>query len=88
MVVTGLGMISPIGNDVDSSWSAALEGKSGVGLNEYFDTEDYSVKICAAVKNFDISNFISPKEARRMDGCIQFGIAAGVQAIEDAKISE
>ena len=51
VVVTGLGMISPIGNDVDSSWSAALEGKSGVGLNEYFDTEDYSVKICAAVKN-------------------------------------
>ena len=88
MVVTGLGMISPIGNDVDSSWSAALEGNSGVGLNEYFDTEDYSVKICAAVKNFDISDFISPKEARRMDGCIQFGIAAGVQAIEDAKISE
>ena len=79
-------MISPIGNDVDSSWGAALEGSSGVGLNEYFDTKDYAVKICAAVKNFDIADFISPKEARRMDGCIQFGIAAGIQAIEDAKI--
>ena len=88
MVVTGLGMISPIGNDVDSSWSAALEGSSGVGLNEYFDTEDYAVKICAAVKDFDMADFISPKEARRMDGCIQFGIAAGIQAIEDAKIAD
>ena len=88
MVVTGLGMVTPIGNDVESSWQAAKDGTSGVGLNEYFDTEEYAVKICAAVKNLDITDFISPKEARRMDGCIQFGIAAGVQAVEDAQLSE
>ncbi len=87
-MVTGLGMVTPIGNDVGSSWQAAKDGTSGVGLNEYFDTEEYSVKICAAVKNLDITDFISPKEARRMDGCIQFGIAAGVQAVEDAQLSE
>jgi len=88
VVVTGLGMVTPIGNDVESSWQAAKDGTSGVGLNEYFDTEEYSVKICAAVKNLDITDFILPKEARRMDGCIQFGIAAGVQAVEDAQLSE
>ena len=87
-MVTGLGMVTPIGNDVGSSWQAAKDGTSGVGLNEYFDTEEYAVKICAAVKNLDITDFISPKEARRMDGCIQFGIAAGVQAVEDAQLSE
>ena len=88
VVVTGLGMVTPIGNDVESSWKAAKAGTSGVGLIDYFDTEEYSVKICAAVKDLDIADYISPKEARRMDGCIQFGIAAGVQAIEDAKLSD
>ncbi len=88
VVVTGLGMVTPIGNDVESSWKAAKGGVSGVGLNEYFDTEDYSVKICAAVRGLDIADFMSPKEARRMDGCIQFGIVAGTQAIEDAQIGD
>ena len=87
-MVTGLGMVTPIGNDVDSSWSAAKSGVSGVGLNDYFDTEDYAVKICAAVKDLDISEFMSPKEARRMDGCIQFGIVAGIQAVENARLSD
>ena len=86
VVITGMGMITPIGNDVESSWSSAKAGVSGVGLIDYFDTEDYAVKICAAVKDFEIADYMSPKEARRMDGCIQFGFAAGVQAVEDAGI--
>lgn len=77
-------MVSPIGNTVDDAWSAAVAGRSGVGLNPYFDVEDYGVKICAAVKDFDVTHYMDAKEARRMDGFIQFGMAAGVQAIEDA----
>ena len=84
VVVTGMGMLSPIGNTVDASWEAAIGGVSGVGLNPYFDTEDYGVKICAAVKDFDVTEYIDAKEARRLDGFIQFGMAAGMQAIDDA----
>ncbi len=86
VVVTGMGMVSPIGHTVDESWQAAIAGQSGVGLNQSFDTSDYGVKICASVKDFDISQYINPKEARRMDSFIQFGIAAAAQAIEDAGI--
>ena len=88
VVVTGMGMISPIGNDVASSWQAALNGVSGVALNEQFDTENYGVKIVAAVKDFDVSEFVPTKEARRMDVFIQYGLAAGMQAIADAGLSE
>ena len=55
VVVTGLGMVTPIGNDVESSWKAAKAGTSGVGLIDYFDTEEYSVKICAGIKWHDVA---------------------------------
>lgn len=86
VVVTGLGMISPIGNTVDASWQSAVSGVSGVTRNPYFDTEDFGVKICAAVKDFDVTEYMAAKEARRIDPFIQFGMAASVQAIEDAGI--
>ena len=86
VVVTGMGMISPIGHTVEESWQAAVAGRSGIGLNEYFDTTDYSVKICGAVRDFDISAYMNPKEARRIDEFIQLGIAAATQAIQDAGI--
>ena len=86
VVVTGMGMVSPIGHTVDESWQAAIAGQSGVGLNQSFDATDFGVKICASVKDFDISQYINPKEARRMDSFIQLGIAAAAQAIEDAGI--
>ena len=86
VVVTGMGMISPIGNTVVSSWDAAKAGTSGAGFNPYFDTEDYGVKICAAIKDFDVTEYMSAKEARRMDTFIQLGIAVGKQAIADAGI--
>ena len=86
VVVTGMGMISPIGNTVEESWQAAVAGRSGIGLNESFDTADYSVKICGAVRDFDISTYMNPKEARRIDEFIQLGIAAATQAIQDAGI--
>lgn len=81
-------MVSPIGNTVSDSWSAALAGTSGIGLNEYFDTKDFGVKICAAVKNFDVTEYMPGKEARRMDPFIQLGMAAGIQAVTDAGIEE
>ena len=84
VVVTGMGMISPIGGSVESSWSAALAGTSGIGSNEHFDTSDFGVKISGSVKDFEVTDYMSSKQARRLDGFIQFGIAAGIQAINDA----
>jgi 3-oxoacyl-[acyl-carrier-protein] synthase II len=84
VVVTGMGMISPIGHTVEESWQAAVAGCSGIGLNESFDTTDYAVKICGSVRDFDISPYMNPKEARRIDDFIQLGIAAATQAIQDA----
>ena len=87
VVVTGMGMVSPIGHSVDESWQAALAGKSGIRQNEGFDTEAFGVKICGSVVDFDISDYMNPKEARRMDSFIQLGIAAATQAIKDAGLS-
>ncbi len=87
VVVTGLGMLSPIGNDTRTAWANALAGKSGAGLIDSFDTEDYSVKICAAVKDFDPTQFVDRKEVRRNDPFIIYGMAAGIEAIEDAGLS-
>ena len=84
VVVTGMGMISPIGHTVEESWRAAVAGRSGIALIESFDTTDYSVKICGNVRDFDISAYMNPKEARRIDDFIQLGIAAAAQAIQDA----
>ena len=88
VVVTGMGMLSPIGNTVADSWAAALAGKSGITRIDLFDTEDYGVKISGAVKDFDIAEYMSPKEARRIDPFVQMGMAAAIQAINDAGLEE
>lgn len=87
VVVTGMGMVSPIGHSVESSWQAAIAGQSGIRINDGFDTEAFGVKICGNIVDFDISDYMNPKEARRMDGFIQLGIAAATQAIKDAGLS-
>ena len=84
VVVTGMGMISPIGHTVETSWKAAVAGESGIKRNESFDTTDFAVKISGSVRDFDISPYMNPKEARRIDEFIQLGIAAASQAIQDA----
>ena len=84
VVVTGMGMISSIGHNVDDAWQAAVAGQSGIGLNESFDTENYSVKISGSVRDFDVAAYMNPKEARRIDQFVQFGIAAASQAIKAA----
>jgi 3-oxoacyl-[acyl-carrier-protein] synthase II len=81
-----MGMISSIGHNVEDSWQAAVAGQSGIGLNDSFDTENYGVKISGSVRDFDVSAYMNPKEARRIDQFIQFGVAAANQAIKDAGI--
>jgi 3-oxoacyl-[acyl-carrier-protein] synthase II len=84
VVVTGLGMVTPLGVSVAESWDGLLAAKSGIGQIASFDTSDYSVSIGGAVPEFDIAEYLSPKEARRMDGFIQFGLVTGIQAMKDA----
>ncbi|OTQ74298.1 MULTISPECIES: beta-ketoacyl-ACP synthase II [unclassified Gilliamella] len=87
VVVTGMGMISPVGNTVDSTWQALLAGQSGVELIEHFDTAPFATRFAAMVKDFNGEDYnISRKDARKMDYFIQYGIAAGMQAMQDAGI--
>jgi len=84
VVVTGLGMLSPLGNTVADSWSAALAGKSGIGPITRFDTTGFPSTIAGSIRDFDVTLYMPAKEARRMDLFMQFGVAAGVQAIADS----
>ena len=86
VVVTGVGMLSPLGNDVASTWSNILAGKSGITEVTHFDTTDYSTKIAGEVKDFNVEDYIPKKEAKKMDRFIQLGIAAGMQALKDSKL--
>ena len=86
IVVTGLGLVCPIGNTVEDAWSSAVAGKSGIALIDVFDTTDFSVKIGGTIKNFDVTDYLSAKEARRMDPFIHFGLAASIQAFKDSGI--
>ena len=85
VVVTGLGMLSPVGNTAEESWKNLLAGKSGICKIEHFDTTDFPSKIAGLVKGFDPEQFdITKKDARKMDMFIQYGIAAGLMAFEDS----
>jgi len=84
VVVTGLGMISPLGLDVETTWRGILAGKSSVGLIDHFDASDITCRICSRVKNFDATLYMPEKETRKKDLFIQYGIAAAVEAIRDA----
>ncbi|PEH52680.1 beta-ketoacyl-ACP synthase II [Yersinia kristensenii] len=84
VVVTGLGMLSPVGNTVESTWNAVLAGQSGISLIDHFDTTDYATKFAGLVKEFNCEDYISRKDARKMDAFIQYGVAAGMQAMRDS----
>jgi 3-oxoacyl-[acyl-carrier-protein] synthase II len=84
VVVTGLGMVSPVGNDLASSWDALVAGRSGIAAITRFDASTFGCRIAGEVKGFDVGAYMSPKEARRMDAFIHYGIAASVQAIRDS----
>ncbi len=84
VVVTGLGLLTPVGNTVEESWKNIVAGKSGIAPITSFDASQFSTRISGSVKNFDATQYLSPKEMKKMDIFIHFGIAAGIQALEDA----
>lgn len=84
VVITGMGMLSPVGNTVESSWKALLAGQSGIDYIEHFDTESFSTRFAGLVKNFNCEEYFSKKDSRKMDLFIQYGIAAGIQAFNDS----
>ncbi len=85
VVVTGLGMLSPLGNNPESTWQNLLQGKSGIGAIEHFDVSSFPTRFAGLIKNFDAEAFgITKKDAKKMDLFIQYGLAAGTQAFEDS----
>ncbi len=84
VVVTGIGMVTPLGNDVKSTWEGILAGRSGAAPIETFDTSAFTTRFSASVKNFDPEPFLPIKDARKMDPFIQYGMVAGIQAMEDS----
>src|SRR5882724_10462356 len=84
VVVTGLGLVTPVGNSVDVTWSALMLGQSGVDFIKKFDTEKFSVKFAAEVKDFDPMNYVGKKEARKMGAFIHYAIAAADEAMKDS----
>lgn len=86
VVVTGLGIISPVGNDIASAWDSIVAGRSGIGPVTRFDASGFPTRIAGEVKGFDVAAYMSPKEARHFDTFIHYGIAAGSQALRDSGI--
>ncbi|WP_291992741.1 beta-ketoacyl-ACP synthase II [Candidatus Accumulibacter sp. ACC003] len=84
VVITGLGILSPVGNTVAEAWQNILAGRSGIDRITRFDVSTFPVQIAGEVRNFDLGQYLSVKEARRMDTFIHYGMAAGIQAIRDA----
>lgn len=84
IVVTGLGLVSPVGNSVAEAWENLIAGKSGIGPITRFDASAITARIAGEVKGFDVTSYISAKEARRMDIFIHYGMAAGIQAMRDS----
>lgn len=84
VVVTGLGMLSPLGTDVKTTWDGIVAGRSGIRNIEHFDTEKFSTKFAGLVPEFDMSEYLVVKEARKMDMFVQYGMVAGIQAVRDS----
>ena len=86
VVVTGLGAVTPLGNNVPDYWKGLVAGKNGVGLITHFDTGSYKTKFACELKDFDILNFLDEKDARKLDPCAHYAYAAGVEALRDSGI--
>ncbi len=84
VVITGMGMVSPVGLNVTDSWNNILAGKSGIGPIEHMDTSAFPVKFGGSIRGFDINEYLTPKDAKKMDTFIHYGMAAGIQAFEDS----
>ncbi|KAF1709898.1 beta-ketoacyl-[acyl-carrier-protein] synthase II [Pseudoxanthomonas kalamensis DSM 18571] len=84
VVVTGMGMVSPLGNDMASSWDGIVNGRSGIGPLTGFDAEAFSTRICGEVRDFDVTRWVNLKDAKKMDVFVHYGIAASLMALEDS----
>ena len=84
VVITGLGIVSPVGNDITTAWDNIVNGQSGIGRITHFDPSALTAQIAGEVKDFDVTQYITTKEAKQMDTFIHYGIAAGVQAWQDS----
>ncbi|MGV8684352.1 beta-ketoacyl synthase N-terminal-like domain-containing protein, partial [Pseudomonas aeruginosa] len=84
VVITGMGMLSPLGLDVPSSWEGILAGRSGIAPIEHMDLSAYSTRFGGSVKGFNVEEYLSAKEARKLDLFIQYGLAASFQAVRDS----
>lgn len=88
VVITGMGMLSPVGNDVASSWEAVQKGKSGITGIDRFDTTGYSTRIGGAIRDLDLEPYLSVKDARKLDAFIHYGLVAAQQAVEASGLNE
>jgi 3-oxoacyl-[acyl-carrier-protein] synthase II len=87
VVVTGLGLISPVGNTVADGWKSVRDGVSGIGPIEHFDASGFTTKFAGTIRNFDVGQYLEPKEARRCDPFMHYGIAASIQAMQDSGLA-
>ena len=87
VVVTGLGIVSPLGNDLATSWDGIVNGRSGIGPITHFDASAFTTRIAGEVRDFDIGKWVSPKDARKMEEFIHYGVAASLMAMEDAGLT-
>ena len=86
VVITGLGILSPLGNDLETNWAAIKAGRSGIGPITHFDASAYPTRIAGEVRGFDPTEFIAPKDVKKMDPFVHYGVAAGLMAIRDSGI--
>ena len=88
VVITGMGMLSPLGNDVQTSWEGIKAGRSGIGMIDRFDASEYNTRIGGAVKGLDLAQYLSPKDARKLDAFIHYGLVAAQQAVEQSGLED
>ena len=86
IVVTGLGCVSPLGNSVAEAWSACSSGKSGIGPITHFDASEFRTQIAGEVRNYQVPDIVSPKEARKMELFIRYAVGAAAEALQDANL--
>src|SRR5215510_13946494 len=85
VVITGIGLVTPLGNDVASNWQGVLAGRSGIGPSTRFDASGFPVRIAGEVRNFDPGVYIEKKDVKKMDPFIQYAVAAAQMAVDDAR---
>ena len=84
VVITGLGILSPLGNDLASSWDGIVNGRSGIGPITHFDASNFTTRIAGEVRDFDPGEWIAPKDIKKMDPFVHYGVAASLMAIRDS----